>query len=171
MSEVYIRTGTTRQNFSIVYHELWDVYHPLIGDKPTMYYLYLLRYRNNETNSSNHGKAWRGRKGVIEKFQLGYATMPVIDGILEAAGLVDIEMRPSHNGADKIYYTVHDPLAIEEFERKEHEITEKLVRFTQENAKAKGLIGKKLRGVAFPEKTDTSPEKKHTSGEKMKKNY
>lgn len=150
MSNVYIRPGNLRAGYTMVYHEIWDVYHPYIGDKATMYYLFLLRYRNNTELQSTHGMSWRGRKGVIAKFQLGYATMPIIDGILTAAGLVDIETRPSHNGADKIYYTVHDPLTTEEFQRKEGEIRRKMTEFTLSNEKVtKGLVGKEFKQSLF----------------------
>lgn len=126
----------------MVYHEIWDVYHPYIGDKPTMYYLFLLRYRDNKEGSRNHGQSWRGRKGIVAKFQLGYATLPLIDGILQASGLVDIETKPSGNGSEKIYYTVHDPLTEREFEAKEDEITEKLREFIIEKEGARRLLGK-----------------------------
>lgn len=145
LSEVYIRAGTLRSGFSPLYHEVFDRYHPLIGDKATLYYLYLLRYRNNESTSSNYGKSWRGRKGVVEKFQLSYSTLPVLDELLCAVGLVDIELKPSHNGADKIYYVVHDPLAESDFYAREEEMTRKITALLERRPEARSLVGKELK--------------------------
>ena len=93
MSEVHIRSGYTRSGFSMVYHEVFDLYHPYIGDTATLLYLYLLRSRNNEIGHPDMGKSWRGRKGITEKFRVAYKTLPTIDAILEASGLVRIERR------------------------------------------------------------------------------
>jgi replication initiation and membrane attachment protein DnaB len=149
LSDVYIRSGNTREKFSMIYHEMWDVYHPYVGDKATLYYLFLLRYRNNDQQSKNRGKSWRGRKGIVEKFQIGYATLPLIDDVLKAVDLVDIETRPSGNGADKIYYTVHDPLTESEFETKEAKFCEKLRELALEKKGVRGLLGKEKRGGIF----------------------
>lgn len=51
MTNVFIRSGNTRENFSMVYHELFDLYHGYIGDKATLYYTFLLRYRHNREDS------------------------------------------------------------------------------------------------------------------------
>lgn len=148
MTHVYIREGNLRNGFSLVYHDLWDVYHPYIGDKATMYYLYLLRFRNNDEHSLNHGMSWRGRKGVVEKFQLGYATLPLLDQILSAVNLVDIETRPCPNGADKIFYIVHDPLSAEDFARREEEIVERLRSLVAKKPDVRKLLGKE-KGVGI----------------------
>lgn len=142
MSDVYIREGTTRSGFSMMYHEIFDLYHPYIGDKATLIYLYLLRSRNNEKGSVNHGKSWRGRAGLVEKFQFSYSTLPLIDGILEAAGLISIETKPSGRGRDKIYYVVNDPVESSQFERYERTLIENLTAYIISNPKAAKLIGK-----------------------------
>ena len=135
-SNAYIRTGQTRTGFSLMFHELFDLYHPYIGDKATLYYLYLLRYRNNE-----QGKAWNGRSKVTEKFQLSFSTLPILDEILEASGLVTIERKPSGRGKDKIIYIVHDPLERAQFREQETHIAERLCAVI---AKQGGSIGKLL---------------------------
>jgi replication initiation and membrane attachment protein DnaB len=132
MSNAYIRMGETRSGFSMVYHELFDLYHPYIGDKATMYYLYLLRFRNNEQGGKQEGKSWKGRNSVTEKFQLSYSTLPLLDEILEASGLVNIERKPVGRGKDKIYYIVNDPLDRERFREKEDEIRRKLTELISE---------------------------------------
>ena len=139
----YIRTGHTRDGFTLVYHELFDLYHPYIGDKATLYYLYLLRYRNNKEGDRDHGRAWNGRVGVVEKFQLSYSTLPILDDILEASGLVEIERRPIGRGKDKIYYIVNDPLTRAQFREKEAEINEALRSVISKHGGAIGrLLGK-----------------------------
>lgn len=141
-SHVYIRTGETRSGFTIVYHDIFDLYHPYIGDKATLYYLYLLRYRNNEQGNANQGMAWRGRNGVIEKFQLSFSTLQVLDAILEASGLVTIERRPSGRGRDKIYYIVHDPKDRSQFRYIEPEIEAKLRKVIEKHGNIGKLLGK-----------------------------
>ncbi|TFI46269.1 hypothetical protein E4O93_18760 [Diaphorobacter sp. DS2] len=126
MSNAYIRTGETRTGFSIVFHEIFDLYHPYIGDKATMYYMYLLRFRNNEQGGREEGKSWKGRNSVTEKFQLSYSTLPLLDEILEASGLVNIERKPVGRGKDKIYYIVNDPVDRERFRDRESDIRRKL---------------------------------------------
>lgn len=130
-----------------MYHEIFDVYHPYIGDKATLYYLYLLRSRNNDADSRMYGKSWRGRRGITEKFALSYSTIPLLDAILVAAGLIEIEARPSGNGADKIYYTVHDPLSADDFARKEPELAKRIRALARGRPEVVGLLGKE-RGKA-----------------------
>ncbi|MDH5159884.1 hypothetical protein [Heyndrickxia oleronia] len=142
-SNAYIRTGQTRAGFSLVFHELFDLYHPYIGDKATLYYLYLLRHRNNEQGNANEGKAWNGRTSTVEKFQLSFSTLPILDDILEASGLVTIERKPVGRGKDKIYYVVHDPLDRHQFRQREEEMTGKLRKVAMKYDKAIGkLLGK-----------------------------
>lgn len=150
MTEVHIRQGNVRSGFTLVYHELFDLYHPLIGDKATLYYTYLLRYRNNEQGGDSYGKSWQGRKGVAEKFQLSYSTLPHLDAILEASGLISIETKNIGRGRDKIYYVVHDPLDRERFREKNIEIEARLVAYIAENDKAKHLVGKVLKAKLTP---------------------
>ncbi|MEH7521750.1 hypothetical protein V7149_00485 [Bacillus sp. JJ1503] len=140
-SHAYIRTGNTRSGFTMLFHEIFDLYHPYIGDKATLYYLYLLRYRNNDESSYNQGMAWRGRNGIVEKFQLSFSTLPILDEILEASGLVTIERKPSGRGKDKIYYIVHDPLDRVQFRDQETQIAEEL---RQVVVRQGGSIGKLL---------------------------
>lgn len=137
MHTAYIRTGHTRSGFSLLYHELFDLYHPYIGDKATLYYLYLLRYRNND-----EGRAWKGRASVTEKFQLSYSTLPILDAILEAAELVTIEHKPVGRGRDKIIYVVHDPLEREKFRENEPMIAGKLATVKAKFEGAGSLLGK-----------------------------
>lgn len=146
LSNVYIRKGRTRSGFTIVYNELWDCYHPLIGDKPTLYYTFLLRYRNTDEAGDAFGMAWIGRQGVVDRFRIGFATLPIIDDILIAAGLADVERRRLTNGTEKIYYTVHDPLESGEFLRKESEITARIAKVVAEKEAARRVVGK---GAAF----------------------
>jgi replication initiation and membrane attachment protein DnaB len=142
MSQAYIRTGTTRTGFSIVFHELFDLYHPYIGDKATMYYLYLLRFRNNERGGEAEGKSWKGRNSVVEKFQLSFSTLPLLDEILEASGLVTIERKSVGRGKDKIYYIVNDPLDRERFREQEGEVRRKLTKMIDDGKAIKNLLGK-----------------------------
>lgn len=145
MADAYIRTGDTRNGFTIMYHDLFDLYHPYIGDKATLYYMYLARYRNNEEGNANKGMAWKGRQAVVEKFQLSFSTLKVIDEILEASGLVTIERKPVGRGKDKIYYVVHDPVEREKFRAKEADIKRKLTQVAHSNKKTIGkLLGKEL---------------------------
>lgn len=135
--DAYIRTGTTRTGFSLMFHELFDLYHPYIGDKATLYYLYLLRYRNNDA-----GRAWNGRASVTSKFQLSYSTLPALDAILEAAGLVTLEYKAIGRGKDKIIYVVHDPLEREKFRENEAKMCERLVEVKTKYKNAASLLGK-----------------------------
>ena len=141
-SEAYIRSGETRTGFSIMFHELFDLYHPYIGDKATMYYLFLLRYRNNEKASDNMGKSWKGRSGIIEKFQLSFSTLPVLDAILEASGLVSLEYKPSGRGRDKIIYVVHDPKERQQFRDIESQIEDRLRKVIEKHGNIGKLLGK-----------------------------
>lgn len=145
----YIRTGETRSGFSIMYHDIFDLYHPYIGDKATLYYLYLLRFRNNENGGRNEGKAWKGRASVTEKFQLSFSTLPILDDILEASGLVKIERKPIGRGRDKIYYVVNDPKDRQQFRTIESEIIKKLQDVTKKHASARKMLGKE-KGVKLP---------------------
>jgi replication initiation and membrane attachment protein DnaB len=142
LSEVHIRKGDVRSGFTMIYHEIFDLYHPYIGDKATLYYLYLLRYRNNDEQTGDYGKAWRGRKGVVEKFQLSYSTLPLLDDILEASGLIAIETKPIGRGREKIYYVVHDPLERERFREREEAIVERLRKLVAEKPDVAKLLGK-----------------------------
>ncbi|MEC1690294.1 hypothetical protein P9E05_01980 [Bacillus mojavensis] len=144
MSNVFIRSGNTRENFSMVYHELFDLYHGYIGDKATLYYTFLLRYRHNREDSE-YGKSWRGRKGVAEKFNLSYSTLKILDAILKEAGLVEIETKPSGRGRDKIVYIVNDPLDREKFRWAEPKIAEALKKIAEEIEGAESLFGKEFR--------------------------
>jgi replication initiation and membrane attachment protein DnaB len=134
MQYTYIRKGHVRNGFSLMYHEIFDLYHPYIGDKATLYYLFLVRYRNNDEKSQSFGKSWRGRSGIVEKFQLSYSTLPVLDDILQAAGLINIETIPSGRGKNKIYYIVHDPLPEEKFKRNEAVLVKNLKKLIAEKA-------------------------------------
>lgn len=138
----YIRSGELRSGFSIMYHDIFDLYHPYIGDKATLYYLYLLRYRNNEHGATNEGKAWKGRNSVTEKFQLSFSTLPILDDILEASGLVKIERKPVGRGRDKIYYIVNDPKDRQEFREIETGLEEKLRKVVAKHGNVGKLLGK-----------------------------
>lgn len=140
MSDAYIRPGDLRYGFTMMYHEIFDLYHPYIGDKATLYYLYLLRYRNNEAEKGTYGRSWKGRASVVQKFQLSYSTLPVIDAILEAVGLIRLEYRPVGRGKDLIVYVVNDPAERNKFRDNEAEMVEKL----RVVAKKYGNIGKLL---------------------------
>jgi len=131
-----------------MYHEIFDLYHPYIGDKPTLYYLFLVRYRNNEEGSNNYGKSWRGRSGIVDKFQIGYSRLPVIDEILQAVGLIDIETKPSGRGRDKIFYTVNDPLIESQFYKNEEIIKNDLIEMITKRAKQ----GEDLRNILGKQK-------------------
>lgn len=144
MSDAYIRTGTLRQGYTMMYHEVFDLYHPYIGDKATLYYLYLLRFRNHETEKDTYGKSWKGRTSVVEKFQLSYSTLPVIDAILEAAGLISLEYKSVGRGKDKIIYVVHDPLDREKFRANETQMIGKLRKVGEKHANIGKLLGKEL---------------------------
>jgi replication initiation and membrane attachment protein DnaB len=126
LSEAYIRTGDLRQGYTMMYHELFDLYHPYIGDKATLYYLYLLRFRNHESEKDSYGRSWKGRTSVVEKFQLSFSTLPILDSILEASGLISLEYKSVGRGKDKIVYVVHDPLDREKFHSNETQIAESL---------------------------------------------
>lgn len=144
MADVYIREGDIRSGFCMMYHELFDLYHPYIGDKATLYYLYLLRSRNNEPESENNGKSWRGRSGVTQKFQLSNTTLPLLDAIVEAAGLVTLEHKPIGRGRDKIYYVVHDPKEKAEFMQIESELRNRLRNLIDQRPNVKTLLGKEI---------------------------
>ncbi|AYA77395.1 hypothetical protein DOE78_19140 [Bacillus sp. Y1] len=129
----------------MMHHEIFDLYHPYIGDKATLYYLYLLRFRNHEAQKESFGKSWKGRTSVVEKFQLSYSTLPVIDAILEAAGLVTLEYKSVGRGKDKIVYVVHDPLEREKFRAKETQMSERLREVIDKHRKNIGnLLGKEI---------------------------
>lgn len=144
MSEAYIRTGTLRQGYTMMYHEVFDLYHPYIGDKATLYYLYLLRFRNHEAEKETYGKSWKGRTSVVEKFQLSYSTLPIIDAVLEAAGLISLEYKSVGRGKDKIIYVVHDPLDREKFRANEARMTAKLREVGERHTNIGKLLGKEL---------------------------
>lgn len=105
---VYIRPGELRNHFSIVYHDLIDEYHPYIGDKALLYYMFLLRYRHTKEGDM-YGKSWNGRASVVSKFQMSFSTLPMLDKILQASGLIDIETKDVKRGREKIFYIVNDP--------------------------------------------------------------
>ncbi|MBU8715450.1 hypothetical protein KM924_23400 [Brevibacillus parabrevis] len=140
-----ITYGRIRDGFTAVHHEVFDVYHPIIGDKATLYYLYLLRKRNNKRDSPDRGRAWDGRIGVTDKFNFGRATLVTLDTILVAAGLVEIELRPSGRGKPKIYYIVHEPLEKAEFSEREAEITGRIMEAIVENREVATYLGKEFK--------------------------
>jgi replication initiation and membrane attachment protein DnaB len=144
-NQTEITYGRIRDGFTTVHHEIFDVYHPIIGDKATLYYLYLLRKRNNSKDSPDKGRAWDGRRGVTDKFNFGSATLIALDAILVAAGLVEIELRPSGRGKPKIYYIVHEPLEKAEFSEKEAEITGRLMAAIAENGEVARYLGKEFK--------------------------
>lgn len=145
MSDAQIREGNTRTGFSLLYNELFDLYHDYIGDKALLYYAYLLRYRNTEKGSELYGKSWRGRRGVVEKFQFSYSALPILDDVLVCAGLIDIETKPCGRGRDKIYYIVHDPKTREEFREDEADIKRKLLALIEEKQGARSIVGKAVK--------------------------
>jgi replication initiation and membrane attachment protein DnaB len=142
MSDVFIRQGDTRGGFSMMYHEIFDLYHPYIGDKATLYYLYLLRFRNHESEKDSYGRSWKGRTSVVEKFQLSFSTLPIIDAILEAVGLISLEYKSVGRGKDKIIYVVHDPLDREKFRAKETNLCERLQEVSIKHPNIGKLLGK-----------------------------
>ncbi|WP_141431955.1 hypothetical protein [Bacillus sp. 03113] len=142
MSNAYIRTGELRDGFTMMYHEVFDLYHPYIGDKATLYYLYLLRYRNHESEKETFGKSWNGRTNVVEKFQLSYSTLPILDSILEAVGLIKIEYKPVGRGKDKIIYIVNDPMDRRKFREQEAVIRERLRQVITKHTNIGKLLGK-----------------------------
>ncbi|MFZ7945725.1 hypothetical protein [Neobacillus sp. 19] len=144
MSDAYIRTGELRQGYTMMYHEIFDLYHPYIGDKATLYYLYLLRYRNHEAEKDSYGRSWKGRTSVVEKFQLSFSTLPIIDSILEAVGLISLEYKSVGRGKDKIIYVVHDPLDREKFRAREKKIGEKLREVSVRHPNIGKLLGKEI---------------------------
>lgn len=149
MSDSYIRAGHTRSGFSMMYHEIFDLYHPYIGDTATLIYLYLLRSRNNEAGHRDLGKAWRGRRGMAEKFRVSYSTLKIIDEVLQVVGLIRIETKPSGRGRDKIIYIVNDPLDRYAFREIEPHIIEGLARVYRSDPRAKSVLGKeKLNEIA-----------------------
>ncbi|NRG31124.1 hypothetical protein [Niallia circulans] len=131
-----------RDGFTMMYHEVFDLYHPYIGDKATLYYLYLLRYRNHEAEKDTFGKSWNGRTNVVEKFQLSYSTLPIIDAVLEAVGLIAIEYKSVGRGKDKIIYVVNDPMDRPRFRAKEESIKEKLKQVIEKHTNIGKLLGK-----------------------------
>lgn len=141
-NNAYIRTGATRTGFSLMFHELFDLYHPYIGDKATLYYLFLLRHRNNGNDGDRAGKAWNGRASVTDKFQLSYSTLPILDAILEATGLVTLEYKSVGRGKDKIIYVVHDPLDRAQFRENEAKISESIREVKRKYGAASSLLGK-----------------------------
>lgn len=142
MSDAYIRTGELRQGYTMMYHEIFDLYHPYIGDKATLYYLYLLRYRNHEAEKGSFGRSWKGRTSVVEKFQLSFSTLPIIDAILEAVGLISLEYKSVGRGKDKIIYVVHDPLDREKFRASEAKMGAKLREVAVRHPNIGKLLGK-----------------------------
>lgn len=144
MSDAYIRPGELRQGYTMMYHEVFDLYHPYIGDKATLYYLYLLRFRNHEKEKDSYGKSWKGRASVVEKFQLSYSTLPVIDAVLEAVGLISLEYKSVGRGKDKIIYVVHDPLDREKFRANEAQMVAKLQKVGEKHTNIGKLLGKEL---------------------------
>jgi hypothetical protein len=145
LSDVHIREGNLRNGFTLVYHELFDVYHDYIGDKALLYYTFLLRYRNTEKGSDKYGKSWRGRRGVVEKFQFSYSALPLLDDVLNIAGLIDIETHPSGRGRDKIFYIVHDPSTREEFRRDEERIRSELLQLMKDKPDVSRIVGKEIK--------------------------
>lgn len=145
MADVHIREGNVRSGFFMVYNELYDLYHQYIGDKALLYYTFLLRYRNTEKSSDFYGKSWNGRRGVVEKFQLSYSTLPLLDDILAAAGLIEIETKPSGRGREKIYYIVHDPKPKDEFFKIEEVIKTELLRLIVDKEDARTIVGKAIK--------------------------
>lgn len=145
MTDAYIRAGVTRSGFSLMYHELFDLYHPYIGDTATLIYLYLLRFRNNEDGNPDKGKAWRGRTSIEEKFRISSKTIPIINEILVASGLVHIETRPSGRGREKIFYYINDPLDRQQFREMEPVIIARLAKVLESQPGAFNLLGKEHR--------------------------
>lgn len=151
--EARIREGNMRSGYTMLYHELFDLYQDYVGDKALLYYLYLLRYRNTKKDGDMHGKSWNGRRGVVEKFQMSYSTLPLLDEILRISGLIDIETKPSGRGRDKIYYIVHDPKTREEFRMIEGRIKSELLAFIEREDKAKSIVGKAVKPKRKTNKT------------------
>jgi hypothetical protein len=148
--EIYVREGRKqRTEFTIFFNIVFDRYQPIIGDQATLYYLYLLRKRNNQEGHDNYGKAWDGRKGVLEKFRIGPSTLVRIDTLLKAVGLIDIEHKPSGRGKDKIYYVVHDALTKAEFDEKEAEFTGKVMAAIAEDPDIANMVGKEFKRKYF----------------------
>lgn len=145
MSEARIRPGKVRGGFTMMHHELFDLYHDYIGDKALLYYTFLLRYRNTTEGEENFGKSWNGRRSVVGKFQFSYTVLPLLDDILSAAKLIDIETKPSGRGRDKIYYIVHDPDSREEFREIESQIKAELLALMNEKPDVRKIVGKAIK--------------------------
>lgn len=143
--EIYVREGRKqRTEFTIFFNIIFDRYQPIIGDQATLYYLYLLRKRNNQEGHDNYGKAWDGRRGVLEKFRMGAERIAQIDKILKSAGLIEIEEKPSGRGKKKIYYIVNDALPKDEFNEKESEVVGKIMALIAEDSRIAKVIGKEF---------------------------
>lgn len=132
-----IKQGKSRGSFSTMYHELWDLYHPLIGDTATLFYQYLYRFRNNE-----NGRSWKGRTSIVEKFRISRKTLPKLDKVLEASGLITIEYKPSGRGKDRIVYVINDPLERKEFQLQQEAIMYRLKQVVQQDKSIAKMLGK-----------------------------
>ncbi len=141
-----INAGRIRTDgFSKLYHELFDCYQPYIGDKATLYYTFLLRYRNNDASSDEKGKSWTGRKRAIEQLSFNYTQLRRVDSILEAFDLVRIEYRPSGRGRPLTVYFVNDPIESERFKEREPDYFKRLQRVCEEDEGVSNMLGKKYK--------------------------
>lgn len=151
MSEEYVSEGRTRTDgFSKLYHELFDLYHPYIGDKATLYYLYLLRYKNNKEGVETQGKAWVGRKKVSAEFNMNFAQLKRADAILGAVDLIRIEHVNVGRGRPKFVYFINHPLEKERFPEVESEYTERLKSLCVEDPDVIKMLGKLKKPIFMP---------------------
>ncbi|WP_181349462.1 hypothetical protein [Thalassobacillus sp. CUG 92003] len=138
-----IRSGRERSGgYSKMFHEIFDDYHHYIGDKATLYYLFLLRYKNNEKGTEKEGKSWVGRKKIIEEFNYNFTQIKRCESILEAVDLIRIEHQPSGRGRPKHIYYVNHPYEKDVFKQHEAQYFRNLQRVVNEDPDVAKMLGK-----------------------------
>lgn len=143
MSQFYVGHNTADWMCASIV-DVFGLYHPYIGDKATLYYLYLASQRDNET-----GVVWKTRREIVEKFRFSRSTIPLIERILNAVGLVTLKYVFVGRGQDKIVYIVHDPLTAYDFTQRRNEIIGRLRQTVSETPSIAKILGKESGWRAF----------------------
>ena len=131
--EIYLSNGYTRKrHFEIIYHDLMDLYGPMIGIDGVGLWVTYRRYVQNDQDHLLVDRAWPSTRGLAGLFACGRNRLGATRDRLEEAGLISVTRGADlaanrdltlaqlaklgiQNPAATLFVKVNDPLELDSF--------------------------------------------------------
>jgi hypothetical protein len=127
--DLHISEGYTRKrHWEIVYHDLMDLYGPMIGPDGIGMWLTYKRYVQNDPEHILEGRAWPSHRSLADLYGCGRKRLHSARKRLTSAGLItvtrgsdlgmdlsDIARLGIQNPANTLFIEVNDPLEFDDF--------------------------------------------------------